>query len=237
MGKRIISQARGKGGPRYRAPSSRYKGAAKHRSYTEEPVSGMVVDLVKCRGHSAPLALVEYEDQEYSLLLAPEGIRVGEMVSCGNADAQVGNTLQLKEIPEGALVYNIESAPGDGGKFCRAAGTFAKVVARSGNMITIQLPSKKKRDFNGSCRANIGIIAGTGISEKPLVKAGNKYYRMKIKNKLYPRVSGASMNAVDHPFGNSRSSRKARARVTPKSAPPGRKVGMVGAKRTGRKKR
>ena len=72
---------------------------------------------------------------------------------------------------------------------------------------------------------------------KPLLKAGNAYYKMKAKNKLWPRSSASAMNAVDHPFGNKRTSRKSKARPISKNAPPGRKVGTVAARRTGRKKR
>lgn len=237
MGKRIIAQARGKGGPTYKAPSFRYKGQAKHRSLTEEAVVGTVVDLIKCQAHSAPLAIIEYEDLEYSLMLAPEGIRIGDLVSAGSQDLEVGNTLALNDIPEGALIYNLEAKPGDGGKFCRAAGTFAKVLSRSDKYVTVQLPSKKKKVFHMNCRANIGTIAGSGMQDKPLLKAGNAFYKMKAKNKLYPRVSGGAVNAVDHPFGNKRSSRKSKARVAPRNAPPGRKVGMVRARRTGRLKK
>lgn len=235
MGKRIISQARGKGSPTYKGPSFKYKGAAKHRSESE-PIRGTVLDLIHCRAHTAPLAVIEYEDSEYSLLLAPEGIRVGDKVGYGSSSKD-GDIAKLKDIPVGALVYNIESIPGDGGKFCRAAGTFAKILSRNSTDVIIQLPSKKTKTFNELCRANLGIIAGSGRTEKPLLKAGHAFYKMKKTNKLYPKVSGGAMNAVDHPFGNKRSSRKANAKVTSKNAPPGRKVGMVGAKRTGRKKK
>lgn len=237
MGKRIIAQARGKGSPTYKAPSFKYKGSAKHRSITTDEMPGVVVDLVSCRGHSAPLALVEYEDLEYNLLLAPEGIKVGDQILSETETQTAGNIMKLQNIPVGALVYNIEMKPGDGGKFCRAAGTFAKVVGHSEDHVTVQLPSKKKKTFHKTCRANIGIVAGSGKTDKPLLKAGNAFYKMKAKNKLYPKVSGGAMNAVDHPFGNKRSSRKSKARVAPRNAPPGRKVGMVRASRSGRKKK
>ena len=238
MGKRIISQARGNGTPRYKSPSFRYVGAAKHRPYWEDPVVGVVVDIVKCQGHSSPLAVVEYADGVTSLLLAPEGIRVGQNVGAGTTEnSQIGDTVALKDIPDGTLVYNVESKPGDGGRFCRSAGTYARVVSRVGETVVVQLPSKKTKSVHNSCRANIGVISGSGRSDKPLLKAGNAYYKMRAKNKLFPKVSGGAMNAVDHPFGNARSSRKSKAKVAPRNAPPGRKVGMVNAKRTGRRKK
>jgi len=239
MGKRIIQQARGKGGPRYRSPSFNYRGKASHRTQIKAPfINGRVVDIIKCRGHSAPLALIGYDDGEFCLTIAPEGIRIGQTVGYG-ADVEIssGNSTQLGNLPEGTLVYNIESKPGDGGKFCRASGSAAKIVSKLDNKITVMLPSKKKKVFDGGCRASIGIAAGGGRLEKPLLKAGNKHYKMKAKNKLYPIVSGSAMNAVDHPFGNARSSRKSKSKPISKNAPPGRKVGVVGARRTGRRKK
>lgn len=237
MGKRIIAQARGKGGSNYRAPSFRYKGDARHRKLTDDVSYGMVVDLIKCQGHSSPLAMVEYDDEEISLMIAPEGIKVGDMVTAGSAEGGPGSLAKLQDLPDGALVYNIEGKPGDGGKFCRSAGTYAKVVSKTGNTVIVQLPSKRKKAFHETCRANMGVISGGGRLEKPLLKAGKNHFKHRAKNKIYPKVSGASMNAVDHPFGNKRSSRKSNARVAPRNAPPGRKVGMVRAKRTGRRKK
>ena len=238
MGKNIISQARGKGGPTYRAPSFRYKGKAKHSSFSKETVQGKIIDFIHCAGHSAPLAQIQFTNGEKNLMIAPEGLKVGDMISSG-ADAGIkdGNTLPLSQIPEGTLVFNIESVPGDGGKFVRSSGTFAKVVTKFGKDVVVQLPSKKRKQFHAECRASIGVIASGGRQEKPLLRAGNAYYKMKAKNKLWPKVRGAAMNAVDHPFGNKRTSRKSKARPISRHAPPGRKVGTVASKRTGRKKR
>ena len=97
------------------------------------------------------------------------------------------------------------------------------------------LPSKKEKQFHPDCRANIGRIAGSGRTEKPIVKAGNAYYKMKAKNKLYPIVSKNSMNAVDHPYGTSRTSKKGRPTIARKHAPPGAKVGKIKPRRTGKR--
>jgi large subunit ribosomal protein L2 len=238
MGKRIISQRRGKGSTTYRAPSFRFVGAAKHPKLHEETLVGTIIDIVHCPAHTTPLAKVKYSNGDTVLMLAPEGVRVGEEVSSGaQAEISVGNTLALIDIPESTLVYNIESQPGDGGKFVRASGTFARVVAKTPAGVVLRLPSKKQKIFNGKCRASVGILAGGGRLEKPLLKAGNAYYKHKARNHLYPSVSGSAMNAVDHPFGNKRTSRKSKARPTSGNAPPGRKVGMVAARRTGRKKK
>ncbi len=240
MGKTLIQQARGKGGPTYRAPSFKYKGCAKHKRFSSsaEQISGKVLDIISCRGHSAPLAVVEYHDNEICLLIAPEGIKVGDnVISNSNKNQEAGYTTQLKFLPDGTMVYNIESSPGDGGKFCRASGTYAKIINKLEGKVSVMLPSKKRREFQPTCRANIGIVAGGGRTEKPFLKAGKKLYSMKARNKLYPIVSGSAMNAVDHPFGNKRTSRKSKAKPAPKNAPPGRKVGMIRPRRTGRRKK
>lgn len=239
MGKNLIQQARGKGGPTYRSPSFRFRGVAEHKPFkTNDDVAGTIIDLLDCPGHSAPLVLIKYDDGEDSLTIAPEGISVGQRVKLGNnTPAEPGNTCFLKDLAEGTLINNIESQPGDGGKFVRGSGTFARVVLQKPNAVVVMLPSKKQREFLPFCRAGIGIVAGAGRVEKPFVKAGVKYYAKKAKNKIYPVVAGSAQNAVDHPFGNKRTSRKSKARPTSRNAPPGRKVGMIAARRTGRKKK
>jgi len=235
MGKRLIQQARGKGGPTYRAPSFRYKGKA---TYINKETSGKIVDIVKCQGHSAPLIKLKYEEGSTGFMIAPENIRVGENIEINNkAPLKNGNTLVLKNIPLGTAIYNIENIPGDGGKFVRSSGAFAKVVGHTKNKIIIELPSKKQKEFHPKCRASIGIIAGSGRKEKPFLKAGKRYHAMRAKNKLYPRTGGTSMNAVDHPFGGTTSSHKGKPTIAPRNAPPGRKVGKIRPRRTGRKKR
>ena len=237
MGKNLIQQARGKGGPRYKAPSFRYKGATKLRS-DKPAVNGKVIDIIHCQGHNSPLMEIRYEDGQVGLLQAPEGIAVGDSINIGdNSLVRIGSALALKDIPEGTEVYNIESQPGDGGKFVRSSGGFAKVVTKMKEKVIVRLPSNKNKDFRPECRAVIGVIAGSGRTEKPLLKAGAKYYKMKAKNKLWPITSGTSMNAIDHPFGGSSSSNKGRPTQSSRHAPPGRKVGKIAPKRTGRKKR
>ena len=232
MGKNLIQQRRGRGTGRFRAPNFRYKGEIKMLSKQEYTIKS----LLRCAGHSAPLIEAEYEDKTTSLLIAPEGVSVGEKFSINNGEIKPGNILSLKSIPEGTSVFSIEAIPGDGGKFARGSGAAAKVIAKTDKAITILLPSKKQKDFHPDCKAMIGIPAGGGRMEKPLLKAGKKHHIMKSRNKYYPIVSGSAMNAVAHPFGNKRSLRKSKARPAPKNAPPGRKVGMIRPRRSGRKK-
>ncbi|MFT4309400.1 MAG: 50S ribosomal protein L2 [Candidatus Woesearchaeota archaeon] len=240
MGKDLIQQRRGKGSQRYRSISFNFAGKAEHRPYTNEEksgiIQGIIMDFIHCTGHSAPLAVVEYEDGYQGLIVAPKGKAVGDMVEAGvNAKVIQGNTLPLKSIPEGTELYNLEKVPGDGGKFVRSAGTSAKLVAKTDRGITILLPSKKTKEFHPECRAIIGIIAGHGRKDKPMLKAGVNYHKRRSRNKMYPSVSGTSMNAVDHPFGGTSSAHKGKPTIAPKNAPPGRKVGKLHPRRTGKR--
>jgi large subunit ribosomal protein L2 len=180
---------------------------------------------------------VKSDDGRKVLGFAPEGIAVGEEIVIGTgAGIKDGNVLCLRDIPEGTLIHNIEIHPGDGGKMVRASGTFARIVAKTENEIRVKLPSRKEKLLLPECRAAIGIVAGAGRLEKPFLKAGTRFMKMAARNKLYPRVSGVSMNAVDHPFGGSSSHSKGRPTQAPRDAPPGRKVGKIAPRRTGRRK-
>ncbi|MBI5391727.1 50S ribosomal protein L2 [Candidatus Woesearchaeota archaeon] len=238
MGKRIISQRRGQAGPRFLSPSHRYAGEISAKHLTDDKIHfGKVVELVHSTGHTAPLMRVQYDDGEVVLLPAFERVAVGDVISVGKTTTiNQGNTLPLASIPEGTFVYNLESTPGDGGKFVRSAGIFAKVVSKLGKTVTVQLPSKKERTFSDQCRATIGSIAGGGRMEKPLMKAGARWHNRRARGKLYPVVSAVAMNAMEHPFGSGRGRHMGKPSIAPRHAPPGRKVGQVRARRTGYKR-
>ncbi|MFH0752166.1 MAG: 50S ribosomal protein L2 [archaeon] len=241
MGKRIITQRRGRGTKTYSSPSFRFAGKISHRRYDEKEktgkIQGQIIDIIHCPGHGAPLAVVKYEDKETTLIAAPERVRVSDIVTSGKeAPVQIGNTLPLGTIPEGTEIYNIELNPGDGGKLVRNSGASARIVAHLGDMTTIKLPSKKEKKVHSNCRATIGIIAGGGKKEKPFLKAGKRMHAKRAKNKLYPQTSGVAMNAVDHPFGSGRGRHAGKPKTPPRHAPPGRNVGQIKARRTGRKR-
>jgi len=231
MGKPITQQRRGKGSSTFRAHGFRGKGKSQLK---ENVSSATVVDILMSKLHSAPLMNVKYNDNQSGMLVAPEGVRVGSTLQFGGSALEIGTILPLKDIPIGTMVCNIEGTPGDGGKFVRGSGGTAKVVANQGGKIIVLLPSKKRKEFHPNCRAMLGIIAGGGRKEKPYMKAGTKHHAMRAKGKFYPHVSGAAMNAVAHPFGGKRSSRKGRPTIAPRNAPPGRKVGMIRPRKTGR---
>lgn len=243
MGKRIIQQARGKGGPTYRSPSHRFIGKPAYRPLDDREktgvVKGIIKDIINCPGHYAPLILVEYETAQREILIAPYSVKVNQEIFSGTlAPVKEGNTLPLKNIPEGIPISNLEAQPGDLGKLVRSSGSSARIVAKYKDKIIVRLPSQKRKEFDPECRATIGIVAGSGRIEKPIYKAGRNYHRMKARNKLYPKTAAGAMNATDHPFGSGRGGPTYGGRsssIAPKNAPPGRKVGILRPRRTGRR--
>ncbi|MEW6328908.1 MAG: 50S ribosomal protein L2 [Candidatus Micrarchaeota archaeon] len=238
MGKMLEQQRRGKGSPSYKRPSHRFKVDLCYRPYDEAERSGAlygeVVNFVDDPGRSALLMEVQFPNNEKRLMLAPEGAFVGQRVQAGaSAELQPGNVLPLSAIPDGTPIYNIEIIPGDGGKMARVAGTSAYVVSREGGKVTVRLPSKKIHIFSGLCRAQIGVICGGGRLERPFMTAGRKMLAMNAVNRRWPHVRGVAMNPYDHPFGG-KEHHRGRPSTVSRSTPPGRKVGHLAARSTGR---
>ncbi len=234
MGKRIISQNRGKGTPTYRAPSHKYKADIKHLRFTDATIAAKIIDIQHDPARNGPVALVQLPDGSKEYVLAVEGLGTGDVVHAGpEVEIAAGNTTFLRNIPEGTPVCNIEAQPGDGGKFVRASGTFGLIVSREEDKVLVQMPSGKLKWFHPNCRATIGVVAGGGRTDKPFVKAGKKYHKMKSKAAKWPRVRGVAMNAVDHPFGGGKHQHVGKPKTVSRNAPPGRKVGSIAARRTG----
>lgn len=242
MGKRLITQRRGRGTSTYRSHSFRFAGKSSYNFYKKDSeMNGEIIDLIHSKGHSAPLIKVRWENGRDALIPSFHGAVVGGSVSINQKEnveetVKEGSAYMLKNIPDGTNIYNIEITPGDSGRLVKTGGSFGTVVTQVKNMTKIVLPSKKEKLLNNKCRAFVGNIAGAGRLEKPFLKAGNKFFQMKKKNKLYPRVSGVAMSAYDHPHGGTRSLRKGRPTQAPKNAPPGRKVGMIRPSHSGRNK-
>jgi large subunit ribosomal protein L2 len=238
MGKRIISQNRGRGGPVYRAPSHKYKAELRHQDTRDNTVNGQITDIEHDPARHAPIAAVKLEDGAKTFMLATEGIGIGDSVSWGpEAEVKNGNTLPLRDVPVGAYICNIEARPNDGGKFVRAGGVQAQVVGKAEDRVVVKMPSGKQKWFHELCRATIGIVAGGGRGEKPFVKAGNKYHKMKSQAQRWPRVKGVCMNVIDHPFGGGGHQHCGRPKTVSRGTPPGRKVGHIAARRTGKSKK
>ena len=236
MGKNLIQQRRGRGSLRFRAPAHHFYGRAEYPKMEGE-LKGTIKEILHCPAHTAPLMGVEYSNGQSILMITPENAKVGNEIFSGKtAPIENGNVLPLGSIIEGTSIFNLESRPGDGGKFVRSGGNSAKVVAKTESSVSVLLPSKKIKEFNPDCRATIGTIAGAGRLEKPLMKAGTAFFKVRQKNKFWPNVCGQSMNAVAHPHGGKRSSKKNYSLISSRDAPPGAKVGKISPRRTGRKR-
>jgi len=240
MGKRLLVQRRGRGSSVFRSPSWRREGSARYRPFRFDEVynrtiAGTVVELLHDPGRGCPLARVKFEDGVEMLMVAPEGLAVGQRIYYGaNAPVRVGNILPVGKVPEGTMVCNIEIRPGDGGKLARSSGTYATVLAHRDDKTLIQLPSKKVKEVSSHARVTIGIVAGGGRVEKPMLKAGKMYYLSKARSFKYPTVRGKAMGAYAHPAGGGHHP-KGLVPVS-RTAPPGQKVGHIAPRRTGRKR-
>lgn len=236
MGKRILVQRRGRGGKQFRAQIANKISPAKYPVYgLDERHVGEVVDLVHESGRDAPLAKVRFDDGRYAYIPAVDGIYVGSRIETGaNVSVNPMNILTLANVPDGTIVCNVEKHFGDGGKLIKAAGSSAIVFAHARDGVTLRMPSRKFLTLNPNCRAVIGTIAGGGKGEKPFLKAGNKFHAMRAKGKKYPTVRGIAMAAVYHPYGGGRHQHPGKQTSVGRTAPPGRKVGNIAPKKTGR---
>jgi ribosomal protein L2 len=161
-------------------------------------------------------------------------MHTGAFVYCGKkATLTVGNVLPVGNLPEGTIICNVEEKAGDRGALARTSGTYATVIGHSAddNKTRVRLPSGAKKTISGSSRASIGIVAGGGRIDKPLLKAGRAYHKYKAKRYNWPRTRGVAMNPVDHPHGGGNHQHIGKASTIARSAVPGQKVGLIAARR------
>lgn len=139
-------------------------------------------------------------------------------------------------MPEGSIICNIEHRAGDGGTFAKASGDYAIIISHNTDAGTtrLKLPSGLKKVIPSAARAMVGQIAGGGRTEKPMLKAGASYYKYKAKRNSWPKVRGVAMNPVEHPHGGGNHQHIGHASTIKRTAPPGQKVGLIAARRTGR---
>jgi large subunit ribosomal protein L2 len=236
MGKRTLVRRRGRGGKQFRAIIVGKIAPAKYPNFKlNEHHTGRVVDIVHERGRNAPLARVQFDDGRSALIPAPNGTMVGKMIDVGaNTAAKAGNILALQSIPDGTIICNIEKNTGDGGKLIKTAGSSAVVFGRSPEGVTVKFPSGKSLTLNQKCRAMVGTIAGGGHTEKPFLKAGTRAKHMQAHARLYPIVRGIAQAAVYHPHGGGRHQHIGRQSSVGRTTPPGRKVGIIAPRKTGR---
>ena len=236
MGKRLIQQRRGRTKGKYNSPSHRFKGEVKY-SHDKGNYEGVVDDILHDPGRTTPLASLKLDNGKKTLTLAYEGMKIGDTITFTDNKQKVGvgNVSLIGKIPEGIPIYNIEIAPGDGGKLVRAGGSNATIISHDAKRTVVQLPSGKFKTLDSSCRATIGVLAGGGRKDKPFLKAGKKSIAYRTRGKQYPMVRGVAMCAVSHPHGGGGHQHVGKPSTVKRSAPPGRKVGNIAAKRTGRK--
>ncbi len=199
-------------------------------------MEGRILNILHERGREYPIAQVDLGSSR-CFIPAVLGAVVGSSMQMGlNALPLPGNVLPLSKIPEGTSICNIERHLGDGGRMVRNSGASALLFANNPQGAVVRLPSGKTAVFPSDCRAMIGTISGAGRVDKPFLKAGSRFHLMKSKSKMYPRMRGIAMAAVYHPFGGGRHQHPGKSTSTSRNAPPGRKVGHIAPRQTGRKR-
>ncbi|KAL0281427.1 UNVERIFIED_CONTAM: hypothetical protein PYX00_002416 [Menopon gallinae] len=245
MGRVIRAQRKGRGSV-FTSHTKHRKGAPKFRSldFAERHgyIKGVVKDIIHDPGRGAPLAIVHFKDPyrfktRKELFIAPEGMYTGQFVYCGKkASLQIGNVLPVGSVPEGTIVCNLEEKTGDRGKLARTSGNYATVIAHNvdAKKTRVKLPSGAKKLIPSNNRGMVGIVAGGGRIDKPILKAGRAYYKYKAKRNSWPKVRGVAMNPVEHPHGGGNHQHIGKASTVKRGTSPGRKVGLIAARRTGR---
>jgi large subunit ribosomal protein L2 len=210
----------------YGRMTSRHRGGGHKRRYRvvdfrreKDGVPAKVAAVEYDPNRNARIALLHYRDGEKRYILAPAGLRVGDVVQSGHgSEIRVGNALPLRYIPVGTTVHNVELKPGAGGRLGRGAGTSIQLVAKEGDHATLRLPSTEMRRVPIDCRATVGEV---GNAEAGLVSLG-KAGRARWKGKR-PHTRGVAMNPVDHPLGGGEGkSSGGRHPVSPWGKPEGR---------------
>ena len=182
----------------------RHRGGGVKRKYrlvdfkrVKDGITAMVSAIEYDPNRSANIALITYKDGVKSYIIAPKGLKVGDIVESGvKTDVKVGNTMEIANIPVGTVIHNIELRPGKGGQLARSAGGSAQILGREDKYVLIRLSSGETRKILGTCRATIGVV---GNEDYGLVKVG-KAGRTRLKG-IRPTVRGSVMNPNDHPHG------------------------------------
>ncbi len=222
----LDKQNRSSGRNTYGRITSRHRGGGHKKRYrvidfrrNKDGVPAKVATIEYDPNRNARIALLHYVDGEKRYIIAPIGIKVGDMLESGSgAEIRPGNALPLRNVPTGTVVHNVELRPGGGAKMGRAAGTAIQLMSKEGNVALLRLPSGEMRQVELDCRATVGQVGNT---EAELVKIG-KAGRNRWKGKR-PQTRGVAMNPVDHPLGGGEGrSSGGRHPVSPWGKPEGR---------------
>jgi len=237
MGKRITQQARGKGSLTFRVRPRAYRYKV---SYPDLKVEGKatIVKLFNSSAHSTPLVKIQVDGKTSFICPAASGVYEGQEIEiCGKVEkdkAENGNIVKLNDIPQGTKVFNLEKSPGKGGEILRSSGCSGTVMNKDEKTVEIVIGRRRLR-LNKNCRATIGNAAGEGRLTKPIIKAGKQHHRMKAQGRKWHRTSAVKVNAIDHPFGGGRGKR-IKSKIAKRNSPPGRKVGHLRPRKTGKRK-
>ena len=182
----------------------RHKGGGNRQKYrvidfkrNKDNIPAKVVGIEYDPNRTAYIALLSYKDGEKRYIIAPLGLKVGDILMSGsNVEIRVGNNLPLSDIPVGSLIHNIELEPKKGGQLARSAGAEVQLMAKEGKYATLRLPSGEMRKVLLTCRATIGTVGNVDHELVSLGKAGRKRH-MGVR----PTVRGVVMNPNDHPHG------------------------------------
>jgi large subunit ribosomal protein L2 len=238
LGKQIRVQRRGRGGSQFRARTFRRIAPTRFPIAKDAELKGVVKEILHDPGRGTPLAMVEFMNGTACCLAAPEGLAMNQDIVIGSgASPKIGNVLPLGRMPEGTLVSSVELRPGDGGRLARASGTYCMVVSHTPQGTELRLPSGKSVYMNDQCRAMIGVVASAGRIERPFLKAGAAMKFMRARGRVWPMTKGQKMIAASHPHGGGRHKHSGKPTTVGRNTPPGRKVGMIAARQTGRAKR
>ena len=163
----------------------------------KDNVPGKVAGIEYDPNRTANIALIHYPDGEKRYILCPAELNPGDMIVSGeSADIKPGNAMELRNIPEGTLVHNVELVPGKGGQMARAAGSYVQILGFEGKYATLRLMSGEVRRVLSNCRATIGTVGNADWNLVNIGKAGRNRWRG-----IRPTVRGSAMNPVDHPHG------------------------------------
>jgi large subunit ribosomal protein L2 len=183
--------------------SMRYRGGGHKKKYRiidfKRKKAGVaeVLTIEYDPNRTAFIALVQYADGEKRYILAPQGLQVGAKVESGDAVApEIGNALQMKNMPLGTNVHNIEMQPGQGGKLARSAGSSAQLTNKEERYAVLKMPSGELRKVLINCYATVGVVSNSDHSLQSMGKAGRNRWKG-----IRPRNRGVAMNPVDHPMG------------------------------------
>ncbi|XKU28509.1 pre-rRNA processing and 40S ribosomal subunit assembly [Saccharomyces cerevisiae] len=243
--RRVIRNQRKGAGSIFTSHTRLRQGAAKLRTldYAERHgyIRGIVKQIVHDSGRGAPLAKVVFRDPyKYRLreeiFIANEGVHTGQFIYAGKkASLNVGNVLPLGSVPEGTIVSNVEEKPGDRGALARASGNYVIIIGHNPdeNKTRVRLPSGAKKVISSDARGVIGVIAGGGRVDKPLLKAGRAFHKYRLKRNSWPKTRGVAMNPVDHPHGGGNHQHIGKASTISRGAVSGQKAGLIAARRTG----